>query len=131
MLNAPMPFTPCPCSIWLPHWSEPDAYNNSYPEFTTEPDITTTCCYAPGYARVETTDEREQGAPFADGVRMMFFLPKTLHASLRGARIACATADDEQMAAKVFDIVGDPVSYPRASTPGDYSWMVEGVVHLG
>lgn len=131
MLGAPMPFPSCPCRIWLPHWGEPDAYNNSYPEYAEEPDITTTCCYAPGYARAETSDEREQGAPFADGVRMMFFLPKTLDADLRSARIACVPPDDESLAALTFDIVGEPYSYPRAATPGDYSWMVEGVAHLG
>ena len=24
-------------------------------------------------------------------------------------------------------VMGDPISYPRANTPGDYSWAVEAV----
>jgi hypothetical protein len=30
-----------------------------------------------------------------------------------------------------FKVVGQPVSYQRENTPGDYSWCVEGVAYLG
>lgn len=126
-----MPFPSVPCSIWLPTYGEPDAWGNRNATYTTEPTIQTTCCYAPGYARADTGDEYEQDRPYGDMVRMMFFLPKTLSADLRGARIECYPTDDPAVSGQTFDVVGDPHSYMRAATPGDYSWYVEGVAHLG
>ena len=39
--------------------------------------------------------------------------------------------DDAALSAMRFSVVGDPISYPRANTPGDYSWAVEAVVFDG
>lgn len=126
----PMPFRPVPCSIWLPHAGE-DAWGNEVVTFAEDPDIETTCCYAPGYRSPETSDDIEEGRPEGATVRVTFFLPKTLDAALRGARIAASPPDDAWMAAHAFDVVGAPTSYMRQNTPGDYSWAVEGVTHLG
>lgn len=131
MLSRRMPFRAVPCRIWLPMWGPEDEFGNSRPEYLLEPDIETTCVYAPGDARPDTSDDIEDGRPYGAVMRLTFFLPKTLDADLRQALIACAPADDETLASKVFKVVGAPTSYPRANTPGDYSWRVEGVEHLG
>lgn len=62
---------------------------------------------------------------------MTFYLPKTVSADLRDALIACYPPDDAILSGKVFKVIGEPHSYPRANTPGDYSWCLEGVTHLG
>lgn len=126
-----MPFPSVPCSIWLPTGGTEDAYGNVTYEYATKADIETTCCYAPGYARADTSDEFDNDHPHGDMVRVIFFLPKTVTADLRGARIECYPTDDTAMSGKQFCVVGDPKSYMRAATPGDYSWYVEGVAHLG
>lgn len=130
MLSRPMPFRAVPCMVWLPTYAE-DAYGNRRATYAEEPSITTTCCYAPGRSEPDTSDDIEEDRPHGATVTVTFFLPKSLQADLRGARIACAPPDDPAMAAQTFDVVGTPYSYPRASTPGDYSWCVEGVANLG
>lgn len=122
-----MPFASAPCHVWLPKYGEPDAYNDVTPTYGETPDIVTTCCYAPGSSRPDTSDDLEQGRPEGVTLRMTFFLPKTLDADLRGARIACPQA----AGGLAFDVDGAPTSYMRENTPGDYSWAVEGVAHLG
>lgn len=131
MLGRRMPWAPVPCSIWLPTWGRRDAYGNENPTYAEEPSITTTCCYAPGYSSPETSDDYEEERPHGSELRVTFFLPKTLDADLRAARIACHPTDDPRLADEVFDVVGDPRSYMRSATPGDYSWVVEGVARLG
>lgn len=127
MMGRHMPFHAVPCSIWLPTYGAEDGYGNVYPTYAEDADVTTTCCYAPGYSRPTTSDKIEQGAPCADEVDMIFFLPKTVEADLRGALIQCYPSDDPVLASERYAVVGEPHSYPRADTPGDYSWYVEGV----
>lgn len=131
MTGHRMPWAAVPCSIWLPTWGDPDAYGNQNPTYAEEPSITTTCCYAPGYARPDTSDDYEEDRPHGTETRLTFYLPKTLDADLRAARIACHPSDDASLAGRRFEVVGDPHSYMRGNTPGDYSWCVEGVEILG
>jgi hypothetical protein len=126
-----MPFLSVPCHIWLPQASEKDAWGNVAYTYSEDPDIVTTCCYAPGERRPETSDDIEQGRPHGTTARVAFFLPKSLHADLRGARIAAYQTDDAWMEGRTFDVEGAPTSYMRGNTPGDYSWWVEGVEHRG
>lgn len=131
MLGFPMPFQSVPCRIWLPVWDEDDEYGNSNPTYLFDPDIETTCVYAPGERRPDTSDDIEDGRPRGVRVAMTFYLPKTLDADLRDALISCLPPDDAALSTRRFKVVGDPVSYPRNNTPGDYSWCVEGVAYLG
>lgn len=131
MLSFPNPFEAVPCSIWLPVQGDEDPWGNSPDEYADAPDIVTECCYAPGYARPETANDIEDGRPHGARVSMTFFLPKSVDADLRGALIACFPTDDAHLSGRRFKVVGTPYSYPRASTPGDYSWCVEGVDYLG
>lgn len=126
-----MPFRSVPCAVWLPTYGERDAYGNRTVSYGEEADIVTTCCYAPGYSQPNTSDDIQQGRPHGDRVGVLFFLPKEFDADLRGARIACYPPDDQTIHSKLFDIVGEPTSYMRANTPGDYSWCVEAVAHDG
>ena len=125
-----MPFASVPCSIWLPTF-ETDEWNNEVASYPDEPSIETRCCYAPGDRRPDTSDDIEQERPHGDAVRLTFFLPKELDADLRGAQIACHPSDDAWLDGRRFAVEGAPRSYHRANTPGDYSWVVEGVAHLG
>lgn len=131
MLGFPMPFQAVPCSIWLPQVSEEDSYGNANVSYGEYPDIRTHCCYAPGTNRPETSDDIELGRPHGVRVGMTFYLPKALVADLRDALIACYPPDDVALSGLQFKVVGQPFSYPRANTPGDYSWCVEGVTYLG
>ena len=131
MSSFPNPFESVPCKIWLPTQEEPDEWGNRADAYAEEADIETKCCYAPGYARPETVDDIEDGRPHGARATMLFFLPKTVDADLRDALIACYPPDDAHLSGKKFEVVGDPFSYPRASTPGEYSWCVEAVTHLG
>ena len=131
MISFPMPFPSVPCSIWLPIESSEDEYGNKNVSYHEQPDITTTCCYAPGNSKPDTSDDIEDGRPHGARAGMTFFLPKSLSANLRDALIACYPPDDPIISGRQYAVVGDPVSYPRAATPGDYSWCVEGVTYLG
>lgn len=131
MLRRRMPFRAVPCSVWLPHEGESDAYGNRNVTYSEDADLETTCCYAPGRSKPDTSDDIEQDRPHGDRATVTFYLPKTVTASLRGARIACPKATDPVVAGRTFDVVGDPMSYMRDNTPGDYSWSVEGVEHVG
>ena len=131
MLSFRMPFRAVPCHIWLPTEGEPDEYNNAPLEYGDEPDIVTTACYSPGASSPETSDEITDGRPHGARVSMTFFLPKTVVANLREALIAVIPPDDAALAGVQFRVVGEPYSYPRMNTPGDYSWCVEGVTYLG
>lgn len=131
MVSFPMPFPRVPCKVWLPKYGEPDPYGNRLPTFTEEPDIETECAYAPGRSRPETEDDIEDGRPHGTRTTLTFYLPKTVDADLHGARIACYPADDSTLSGQLFDVVGNPYSYQRGATPGDFSWSVEGVEHRG
>lgn len=126
-----MPFSSVPCSIWLAHYGEPDEYGSRQADYTEAPDIETTCVYAPGTSEPETGDDFEDGRPHGASVTMTFFLPKTLDANLREALVACYPPDDITLSGLKFRVVGEPFSYSRANTPGDYSWRVSGVTYLG
>lgn len=131
MRSRRMPFRAVPCAIWLPHEGERDAYGNRNVTYSENPDIETTCCYAPGRSKPDTGDEIGEERPHGDYATLTFYLPKTVSARLRGARIACPGCPDPVVAGLTFDVVGDPTSYMRENTPGDYSWSVEGVEHVG
>ena len=123
----PMPFRSVPCSIWLAQYGGPDDYGNQTVTYGTAPDIETRCCYAPGRSKPDTSDDIEDGRPQGAKVTMTFYLPKTVDADLRGAVIAAFPPDDQTLSGMRFKVVGEPYSYPRMNTPGDYSWSVEGV----
>ena len=130
LFSMRMPFAAVPCSIWLPTVTQ-DEWGNDVLSYGERADIATTCCYAPGDRRPDTSDDIEEDRPNGDEVRLTFFLPKALSADLRGALIACHPTDDPWLDGRQFAVEGVPTSYPRASTPGDYSWSVEGVARLG
>ena len=131
MLGLRMPWPTVPCWIWLPRRGERDSHGTSRPTYSDQPDIETTCCYAPGTSEPRTSDDIGEERPTGDVEHMLFYLPKSLVADLRGARIAVGPADDPDLAQATYDVVGVPRSYQRSATPGDYSWCVEGVRHLG
>lgn len=126
-----MPFRSVPCSIWLAHQGERDDYGNVPTVYNEQPDVQCRCCYAPGTSKPDTSDDIEDGRPHGDVRTMTFFLPNTVDADLRGARIACHPPNDSTLGGRKFEVVGAPVSYMRENTPGDYSWSVEGVEFLG
>lgn len=128
MLSYPMPWPRVTCNIWLQKLAAEDEYGNQVPYHSDEPDIVTECCYAPGRAKPDTSDDIEQGRPWGDEVIMTFYLPKTLDADLRGALIQAVPSDDSTVASMRFSVVGNPTSYMRSATPGDMSWSVEGVL---
>lgn len=129
MLSRRMPFKSVPCSIWLPKWGEVDDYGNRVPTYETEPDIRTWCCYAPGDRRPDTEDSIEDGRPHGTSVALTLFFPKDMDADLRLALVTVHSPSDSALSAKRFSVVGEPYSYPRENTPGDYSWCV-GVVRF-
>lgn len=131
MISFPMPFQAVPCAIWLPIDGGDDGYGNANTTYAEYPDIRTQCCYAPGTGVPETSNDIEDGRPHGVRIGMTFYLPKTLSANLRDALIACYPPDDAALSGRKFKIVGEPYSYPRANTPGDYSWCVSGVTFLG
>lgn len=126
-----MPFRVVPCKIWLPIYGQADEWGNSNPSYAVEADIDTVCCYSPGTQRADTDDDIEQDRPYGAVASMTFYLPKIVDTDLRGARIACYPKDDTMLSGKLWDVVGEPFSYSRANTPGDYSWAIEGVRHIG
>ena len=131
MISFPMPFASVPCKIWLAHESEEDEWGNREITYGEQPDIETRCVYAPGRQRPETADDIEEGRPEGARVAMTFYLPKEVDADLRGALSACQPQSDLALCAMRFKVVGQPFSYQRENTPGDYSWCVEGVAYLG
>ena len=84
------------------------------------------CCYA----RDETNDEITDGRPYADELSLRLYLPKTFSTDIRGAHVTLATGDPI-VDALTFKVEGVPVSYDRAATPGDHSWVVRVVEFLG
>lgn len=131
MPNLRMPFRAVPCKIWLPTQGEEDAWNNKADVYADEADIETVCVYTPGTMRPDTANDIEDGRPHGTRVAMTFYLPKSVDADLRDALIACFPPDDAQLYGKKFEVIGNPYSYSRANTPGDYSWCVEAVTYLG
>ena len=108
-----------------------DAYGNRNPYYNDEPDLQSRCVYAPGRQSPDTEDDFEDGHPYLTRTALTLYFPKTLDADLRGAQVEVHPEDDAPLSAMRFSVVGDPISYPRANTPGDYSWAVEAVVFDG
>lgn len=131
MLNFPMPFASVPCSIWLAQLGEEDTYGNTPIEYADDADIETSCLYAPGMQRPDTSSDAEDGRPYGTQAVVTFYLPKSVDADLRHAIIEVYPTDDTSIYGKQFEVVGEPFSYMRANTPGDYSWCVEGVIVSG
>lgn len=131
MISYPMPFRAVPCCIWLASNGTSDSWGNETVCYGEEPDVVTTCLYAPGTSRPSTSDDIEDGRPHGARVSMTFYLPKELDEDLRDALIECMPPDDQRLFARKFKVVGDPFSYMRENTPGDYSWCVEAVDYLG
>ena len=123
--NFPMPFVSCPCSIWYPIESTADAYGNTNVTYNTDPDWTGTCVYAPGRQNANTKNDIEEGRPYGAEVTLTVYLPKSFDHALRKARLAVYPTDDMSISDRVFAVIGEPFSYMRANTPGDYSWAVE------
>ena len=123
--NFPMPFETCPCAIWYPKESSPDAYGNVAVSYGEVPDWRGECVYSPGASRVDTANDIEQGRPTGAQVKLTLYLKKSFSHSLRKARVALYPKDDAVLRGRVFEVVGEPFSYPRSNTPGDYSWAVE------
>jgi len=126
-----MPFASVPCYIWLAHTNTRDAYGNTGVTYADVPDITTFCCYAPGNAKPDTQDDIEVGRPYGANVAVTFYLPKNVTEDLRDALISCADVTDPVISGRRFKVVGEPHSYMRDNTPGDYSIVVDGVEYLG
>ena len=127
-----MPFGTVPCKVWVPIESEEDAYGNRTPVYAEEPDWEGGCCYSPSRTRyMQTDDDIGDGRPHGASMTLTVYLPKSLDIEMRGARLAVLPPDDAYLSGRLFDVVGVPVSYHRASTPGDFSWQVEAVEHVG
>ena len=121
-----MPFATTQCAIWRAYWDSKDAYGNDEVHYNPDPDWTGRCVYAPGhYHRTDTKDAVEEGRPYGDTVRFVVFLPKTLAIDIRHAALELYPDDDPVLWGHRFTVMGEPMSYPRANTPGDYSWCVE------
>lgn len=131
MTSHKMPFVSVPCAIWLRTVTGTDAYNNELYGYAQDADVLTRCVYTPGTSRPDTADDIEDGRPTGARATMTFFLPKTVDADLRGALVACYPPDAATLCGRRFAVVGNPYSYPRENTPGDYSWCVEAVEYLG
>lgn len=131
MLSRRMPFKAVPCSIWLPVWEQRDAYGNSSPTYYLEPDLRTECCYAPGDRRPDTADDIEDGRPYGAEVALTLFFKKSLDTDLRHAVVELYPPTDKALSGQRFEVVGEPYSYPRENTPGDYSWCVKVVRFYG
>ena len=131
MISFPMPFASVPCSIWLAKEGERDRFGNKQIVYSETADIETRCCYAPGTQKSNTADDIEDGRPYGARVTMTFYLPKSVSADLRNAHIECYPPDDAALFGKTYEVIGEPYSYMRDNTPGDYSWAVEGAVYLG
>lgn len=130
--SFPMPFATVPCSVWLPVQSAEDAYGNVNHTYASWPDWTGRCVYSPSRTRYEqTANDFEEGRPHGSRVTLTVYLPKSFSLPLRGAQLAVYPPDDRHLYGKRFDVDGEPYSYMRANTPGDYSWQVEAVAHDG
>lgn len=130
--SFPMPFEPVPCAVWLAHDGGLDAYGNQIITYPVKPDWEGLCVYSPAnsyYPR--TRDEIEEGRPYGDEVRICVFLPKTFSLDIREGIVAVYPADDAIISGKKWKVIGQPLSFSRANTPGDYSWFLEAGEHLG
>ena len=131
MISFPMPFPTVPCAIWLAHRDGQDSYGNEQVTYSEHPDVVTECAYAPGYRSPDTAADIEDARPQGVTTTMTVFLPKTLNVDLRGALLSIVAPDDAALGKKRFAVVGEPHSYMRSATPGQFSWAVEVVAHDG
>lgn len=79
---------------------------------------------------IRTSDEFEDGRPHATAMRFKLYLPKSCTFDIRGASVKLTTGD-AVIDDKTYRVVGAPASQLRDATPGDLSWVVEVVEHLG
>lgn len=127
-----MPFPTVPCAVWQAYESEPDAYGNTPVWYGEYPDWEGECCYSPSRTRYEQTEsDIEEGRPHGSRMTLTVYLPKTFDLPMHAARIAVYPPDDAYLSGRLFDVDGVPVSHMRSATPGDYSWQVEAVEHVG
>lgn len=120
-----MPFEPCPCAIYFPMYGDEDEYGNALPEYGPQSCWKGVALYSPGSNRAETADDHEQGRPNGAEAKLTVYLPKTFDRSLREAKVVLSPKDDAYVRGREWAVIGDPMSYMRANTPGDYSWAVE------
>lgn len=130
--SFPMPFETVDCRVWVPVESAEDAYGNVNAVYAEKPSWTGRCVYSPSRTRYEqTSSDFEEGRPHGSRVTLTVYLPKSFSLPLHGARLAVYPTDDPYLRGKLFDVDGEPYSYMRSNTPGDYSWQVEAVAHDG
>lgn len=126
IVSFPMPFPTVTATFWPPTYGTADAYGNPTVTYDTTDKVETAACFAPA----ATTDEMEDGKPHGDVVELDLYLPKDFATDIRGALVTLATGD-AVIDALTFRVDGSPVSYMRDATPGDYSWVVRVVEHVG
>ena len=126
IVSFPMPFPPITATFIPPSYGIADAFGNPVTTYDPLSKVEVLACYAPA----ETADEIEDGKPHGDVVELDLYLPKTFTNDVRGALVTLTTGD-AVLDALTFKVDGAPVSYHRDATPGDYSWVVRVVEHLG
>ena len=131
MLSFPMPFPRVPCAIWEPIEGDPDAYGNTETIFMDEPTWQGMASYAPGGKTPETENDVTDGRPHGDEVTVTAYLPKTYQGNPRGGYFVLYPEDDAALYGRRWQVIGDPISYMRDATPGDFSWVIKGVESLG
>lgn len=130
--SFPMPFDTVECCVWIPSAQTEDAYGNTNYTYQALPDWTGPCVYSPSRTRYEqTSSDFEEGRPNGVNITLTVYLPKSFSLPLHNARLAVYPSDDPYLYGKLFDVDGEPFSYMRSNTPGDYSWQVEAVAHDG
>lgn len=130
--SFPMPFPTAPCKVWKAVETARDYYGNLNVEYADEPDWEGPCCYSPSRTRWEQTGEDiEEGRPHGASRTLTIYLPKTFSLPMHAARIAVYPDDDPEIYGVYFYVDGVASSHMRRATPGDYSWQVEAVEHVG
>lgn len=130
--SFPMPFPTVPCAVWEAVEGEADAYGNPNVSYNEEADWKGPCCYSPSRTRYEqTSDDIEEGRPHGARMMLTVYLPKTFSLNMHAAKLAVYPPDDTYLYGRLFDVEGVPVSHMRDATPGDFSWQVEAVEHVG
>lgn len=114
-----MPFPRVPITFWLPIYSK-DEYGNQVASYSESSTVTTMGSYAPKNPEEDIEEERPHGRI----VRLRLYLPKTFDADITGAKVTLESGDSVIDAGE-YQVIGEPVSYMRAATPGDMSWYVE------
>ena len=114
-----MPFPRVPITFCLPIYSK-DEYGNQVASYSESSTVTTMGSYAPKNPEEDIEEERPHGRI----VRLRLYLPKTFDTDITGAKVTLQSGDSVIDAGE-YQVIGEPVSYMRAATPGDMSWYVE------